>query len=294
MPHATAADGVRLHYDATGTGTPLVLVHEFGGDARSWEPQVALFARRYRVITYDARGYPPSDVPESRDAYSQDIATDDLRAVVEQAAGGPAHVCGLSMGGYATLHFGLRYPDLARSLVVAGCGYGSDDPETFRRDADALSARIERDGMAAVAPAYAEGPTRVQYQRKDPHGWRALADALARHSTTGSARTLRGVQGRRPSVYSLKDRLVRLTVPTLIMTGDEDEPCLEPAVFMKRHITSAGLVVLPNSGHVINLEEPALFNQAVLEFVTLAESGRWPVRDPRSVGRSSMIPEERC
>lgn len=293
MPHASAAGGVRLHYEVTGEGTPLVFVHEFGGDAESWTPQVAFFARRYRVITYNARGYPPSDVPEALDAYSQDIAVDDLRGIVEQVAGGPAHVCGLSMGGYASLHFGLRYPDLARSIVVAGCGYGSDDPDTFRRDADALSARIERDGMAAVAPGYAEGPTRVQYQRKDPHGWRVLADALARHSTTGSARTLRGVQGRRPTVYSLEDRLARLTVPALIMTGDEDEPCLEPALFMKRHIKSAGLVVLPNSGHVINLEEPALFNAAVLEFLTLAESGRWPPRDPRSVGRSAMMPEAR-
>lgn len=292
MPHASAK-GARLYYETTGRGTPLVFVHEFAGDCRSWDPQVAFFARRYKVIIYNARGYPPSDVPEALDAYSQEIAVDDLRAIVEQAAGGPAHVCGLSMGGYATLHFGLRYPDLARSLVVAGCGYGSDDPEVFQRDADALGARMQRDGMAAVAPLYAEGPMRVQFQRRDPLGWRAFAEALARHSTTGSALTLRGVQGRRPTVYSLKDQLARLSVPTLIVTGDEDEPCLEPGVFMKRQIKTAGLLVVPNTGHVVNLEEPAAFNSAVLEFLTLAESGRWPSRDPRSLGRSSMIPEER-
>jgi pimeloyl-ACP methyl ester carboxylesterase len=292
MPYASAPDGVRLFYEAAGRGTPLVFAHEFAGDGRSWQPQVAYFARRYRVITYHARGYPPSDVPEAPEAYSQDIAVDDLRAVVEQAAGGPAHVCGLSMGGYTALHFGLRCPDLARSIVVAGCGYGSDDPETFRREADALSARVQREGMPAVAPAYAEGPTRVQFQRKDPPGWRAMADALARHSTIGSALTLRGVQGRRPTVYALKDHLVRCAVPALIVTGDEDEPCLEPAVFLKRHMKTAGLLVLPNTGHVVNLEEPAALNAALLEFFTLAESGRWPTRDPRSVGRSSMIPEE--
>ena len=292
MPHASV-NGVRLYYEVTGQGTPLVFVHEFAGDCRSWDPQVAYFARRYKVITYNARGYPPSDVPETLDAYSQDIAVDDLRAIVEQAGGGPAHVCGLSMGGYATLYFGLRYPDLARSLVVGGCGYGSDDPEGFRREADSLSARVQRDGIAALAPAYAEGPMRVQFQRKDPHGWRVMAESLARHSTTGSALTLRGVQGRRPTVYSLRDRLARLAVPTLIVTGDEDEPCLEPGIFMKRQVKTAGLLVVPNAGHVVNLEEPAAFNAAVLEFLTLAESGRWPSRDPRSLGRSSMIPEER-
>jgi pimeloyl-ACP methyl ester carboxylesterase len=120
-----------------------------------------------------------------------------------------------------------------------------------------------------------------------------MADALAQHSTTGSALTLRGVQGRRPTVYSLKDRLERLTVPTLVIAGDEDEPCLEPGVFIKRHVKTAGLWIVPDTGHVVNLEEPAAFNAAMLEFLTLAESGRWPSRDPRSVGRSSMIPEER-
>jgi pimeloyl-ACP methyl ester carboxylesterase len=291
VPHASV-NGVRLYYEVSGQGTPLVFVHEFAGDCRSWQPQVAFFGRRYRVITYNARGYPPSDVPDGLDAYSQDIAVDDLRGLVEQVAGGPAHVCGLSMGGYAALHFGLRYPDLARSLVVAGCGYGSDDPERFRREAEMLGARVQRDGMPAVAPAYAEGPMRVQFQRKDPQGWRDMADALARHSTTGSAMTLRGVQGRRPTVYSLKDRLERLAVPALVVTGDEDEPCLEPGVFIKRHVKTAGLWMVPNTGHVVNLEEPGAFNAMVLEFLTLAESGRWPARDPRSVGRSSMIPEE--
>ena len=291
MPLASV-NGVRLYYEVTGQGTPLVFVHEFAGDCRSWDPQVAFFARRYKVITYNARGYPPSDVPEMVDAYSQDIAVDDVRGIVEQVGGGPAHVCGLSMGGYATLHFGLRYPDLARSLVVGGCGYGSDDPEAFRREAESLSTRMQRDGMAAVAPLYAEGPMRVQFQRKDPYGWRVFADALARHSATGSALTQRGVQGRRPTVYALKERLVKLTAPTLVVTGDEDEPCLDPGVFLERHVKTAGLLVVPNTGHVINLEEPAAFNAAVLEFLTLAESGRWPPRDPRSLGRS-MIPEER-
>ncbi|HEV2357840.1 MAG TPA: alpha/beta fold hydrolase [bacterium] len=291
MPHATA-NGVRLYYEVTGRGTPLVFVHEFAGDCRSWDGQVAAFARRYQVVTYNARGYPPSDVPETVDAYSQDTAVEDLRAVLQHVGAGPAHVCGLSMGGYATLHFGLRYPDLARSLVVAGCGYGSGDPETFRREADTLSARIERDGMAAVAPMYADGPARVQFQRKDARGWRAFADALARHSSTGSALTLRGVQGGRPTVYSLADQLTRLAVPALVMTGDEDEPCLEPGLFIKRHVKTAGLFVLPNTGHTINLEEPAAFNAAVLEFVSLVDSGGWPSRDPRSVGRSAMAPDE--
>lgn len=279
MPEARV-NGVRLHYEIHGGGAPLILAHEFAGDSRGWDPQVKFFARRYQVIMYNARGYPPSEVPEQREAYSQEIAVEDLHGLIQHLQLPPVHLCGLSMGGYAVLHLGLRYPALARSLVVAGCGYGSDDQPQFRRDAEDLGRRIEQEGMAAVGPAYARGPTRVPFMRKDPHGWQEFADALARHSSLGSARTMQGVQARRPSVYDLRDALSRLAVPTLLVTGDEDDPCLAPGLFMKRHIASSGLLVLPKAGHTINLEEPDLFNRAVLDFLTAVEAGRWLPRDP--------------
>jgi pimeloyl-ACP methyl ester carboxylesterase len=292
MP-AARINGVHLHYEITGSGIPLVFVHEFAGDGRSWDPQVRFFARRYQVITYNARGYPPSEVSEGLDAYSQDTAVDDLHGLVRHLALPPAHICGLSMGGYAALHFGLRYPALARSLVVAGCGYGSDDQAQFRRDAEELGRRIEAEGMAAIGAMYAQGPTRVQFMNKDPQGWKAFADALARHSSVGSARTMLGVQGRRPSVYDLRDALTRLVVPTLIVNGDEDDPCLAPGVFMKHHIRTSGLLVLPKTGHTMNLEEPELFNRAVLDFLTMVEAGRWLPRDPQAAVKSALLPDRR-
>ncbi len=291
MPHA-AVNGVRLYYEVIGEGFPLVFVHEFAGDGRSWEPQVRFFARRYRVVTYNARGYPPSDVPEDPGAYSQDAAVADLSGLMRHLEIPQAHLCGLSMGGYAVLHFGLRHPEMARSLVVAGCGYGSDDPERFRRDAEELARRIERDGMAVAGPAYAQGPTRLQFMHKDPRGWQEFAEALARHSGPGSTGTMRGVQARRPAVYALKEALGRLRVPTLVVNGDEDEPCLEPGLFLKRHIPTAGLLVLPVTGHTMNLEEPAAFNRAVLDFLTQVETGRWPTRDPRSRSASALLPDQ--
>ncbi len=290
MPEALI-HGVRLYYEVTGSGPPLVFVHEFAGDCRSWDPQVKFFARRYQVTTYNARGYPPSEVPEDPAAYSQDIAVEDLRGLLTRLGIAQAHLCGLSMGAYAVLHLGLRYPEMARSLVIAGCGYGSDDPERFRRDAEELARRIDRDGMTAVSPAYARGPTRVQFLRKDPVGWKEFADALARHSGPGSARTMRGVQARRPSLYSLEELLRRLTVPTLIINGDEDDPCLGPGLFLKRQIPTAGLVVFPTTGHTINLEEPAAFNSAVLAFLTLVDCGRWPTRDLQSLVASALLPD---
>jgi pimeloyl-ACP methyl ester carboxylesterase len=289
MPEARI-NGVRLYYEVHGSGIPLVFVHEFAGDSRSWDPQVKFFVRRYQVIVYNARGYPPSDVPESREAYSQEIAVEDLHGLARHLALSPAHFCGLSMGGYAVLHFGLRYPQLARSLVVAGCGYGSDDPAQFRRDAEELGRRIEREGMEAVATAYARGPWRAPFMNKDPQGWREFAEALMRHSPVGSARTMQGVQGRRPSVYDLRESLTRLEVPTLVVNGDEDDPCLAPGLFLKKHIPTAGLLVLPKTGHTINLEEPALFNRALLDFITMVDTGRWPPRVP-AASTSALLPD---
>ena len=285
MAFAETDDGVKLYFEETGQGFPVIFVHEFAGDHRSWEPQVRHFARRYRCITTNARGYPPSDVPEDPARYSQARACADIKTVLDHLGIAEAHVVGLSMGGFATLHFGLTYPQAARALVVAGCGYGAerDRREQFRAEAEACAKRLERDGMAAFAAGYSLGPTRVQFQNKDPRGWREFAAMLAEHSALGSALTQLGVQRARPSLYDLEDELAALTVPTLIVTGDEDEPCLVPGVYMKRTVPGAGLVVVPKTGHTINLEEPDLFNRLLAEFFDLVEAGRWAPRDPRSI-----------
>ena len=289
MPMANVS-GVRLHYIEAGEGTPLVFVHEFAGDAESWQPQIRFFSRRYRTIAFNARGYPPSDVPESPDAYSQQQAADDIKGVLDHLRIDKAHVCGLSMGGYATLHFGLSYPERALSLVVGGAGYGSDDPEGHKRDSEVVVRRFETDGMEKTGDYYAHGPSRVQFLEKDPLGWQEFRDRLVAGSAKGHALTMRGVQMKRPTIYSLEARMTLLEVPTLIVTGDEDEPCLEPGVFMKRKIPTSGLVVLPKTGHAVNLEEPDAFNRAVLDFLTLVDAGRWTRRNPASLSASAILP----
>jgi pimeloyl-ACP methyl ester carboxylesterase len=285
MPLLKTDDGVMLHYEEVGSGTPIVFVHEFAGDLRSWEAQIRYFGRRYRCIAFNARGYPPSDVPEDVEKYSQERARDDILAVLDALKIDKAHVIGLSMGGFATLHFGFTYPDRALSLVVAACGYGaSGDKRTqFAAEVEAAAARFEEIGMAKAAEGYASAPSRVQFQNKDPRGWREFVAQLAEFSTRGAALTMRGVQKRRPSLFDLVERMKTISAPTLIITGDEDWPCLEPAILMKRAIQSAGLVVMPNTGHAMNLEEPSAFNDHVADFLQAVGTGRWPVRDPRAM-----------
>ena len=290
---ATArVNGISLYYEEAGQGVPLVFVHEFAGEAASWRLQMSFFARRYRTLAFNARGYPPSDVPDEVSAYSQQQAAEDIRGFLDALGIRRAHVCGLSMGGYSTLHFGLTHPDRALSLTVAGAGYGSGaGRENFRKDSAVVAQRFE-ESIAGAAEFYSRGPTRVQFRDKDPIGWQEFHDRLAAGSGRGHALTLRGVQMTRPSVFDLGDRLAKLEVPTLVMTGDEDEPCLEPALFLKRMIPTAGLVVIPKAGHTINLEEPDAFNRALLDFLTAVDAGRWTRRNPASISDSAVLPPE--
>ena len=285
MPLLTTDDAVQLHYEETGSGAPIVFVHEFAGDQRSWEPQVRHFARRYRCITYNARGYPPSEVPEDAARYSQQRARDDILSVLEALKLERAHIVGLSMGAFAVLHFGIAHGRRALSLTAAGGAYGSHPGQyaKFQVDSRANAEFIRREGMEKFAATYGHGPTRVQLQNKDPRSFAEYLRQLAEHSAKGSANTMEGYQGRRPSLYDLVDELKRISTPTLLMLGDEEEPALEANLFLKRCIPTAGLAVLPCSGHAINLEEPALFNRLLEDFLHQVEAGRWSRRDPRSV-----------
>jgi pimeloyl-ACP methyl ester carboxylesterase len=284
MPHIPTPDNISLYYEEAGEGTPILFIHEFGGNHASWEPQMRYFSRRHRCITYAARGYPPSGVPKDVERYSQAIAVADAIAVLDALNITRAHIVGLSMGGFATVHFGLLHPDRALSLTVAGAVYGCEKQyeEYFRGVSREVADRFERDGARAFAPIYAEGASRVQFQEKDPRGWREFADRLATHSDLGAALTMRGVQVRRPSFWDLEVELKQMNVPTLVIVGDEDDHCLQPGIFLKKTIPACGLSVFPKTGHTLNLEEPDAFNALLAGFIAQVEAGRWRNRDPRA------------
>jgi len=271
-------NGIRLHYEIAGEGFPLIWCHELAGDCRSWESQVRFFSRRYRVVTFNARGYPPSDVPEDADAYTQERQVEDLHGLMRHLGMEQAFVGGLSMGGSVALNFGLAHPGMARALIVAGTGTGSTEPGPYRRQVEWFARELESQGMQALAD-YARGPTRQQFMRKDSRGWEAFNRRLVGFSAAGCALTLRGFPGRRPTVFELEPGLRRLQVPTLIICGDEDDPCIEPSLFMKRVIPRAGLAFFPRTGHTLNLEEPELFNRTVQDFLLAVEAGRWGERE---------------
>jgi pimeloyl-ACP methyl ester carboxylesterase len=275
MPYISTDDGQRLYYEEAGQGPVLLFVHEFAGDHRSWEPQMRYFSRSHRCIAYSARGYLPSSVPEHVEDYSQWRVSQDIVCVLDALGLQQAHVVGLSMGAFATLHFGMRHAtdpahSRALSLTLAGCGTGShpDVHEQFKKDSAVLGEQLIRDGMSKAGAAYCHGPARLPFLRKNPRGHAEFLRQFCEHSALGSGLTSMGYQGRRPSLYGLREDIARIAVPTLIMTGDTDEPCLEPSLMLKRTIPGAQLAVLPDSGHGINLEEPELFNRLLRDFIT--------------------------
>jgi pimeloyl-ACP methyl ester carboxylesterase len=288
MPYAQS-EGVRLWYEEAGSGHPILFIHEFGADHREWEDQLRFFSREYRCIAYAARGYPPSDVPDDPKLYGQDCAVADAVAVLRHLGIARAHVVGLSMGGFAALLFGIRQPGMATAIVAAGAGSGSPRHEqaAFREACAARGAKLVAQGWPGeVAEETGHGPTRIQLRKKDPRGWAAYMERLAGHSGLGSGLTMRHYQGERDSIFDWEEALRRMAVPVLLAVGDEDWPCVETNIFLKRVLPNAGLWMHPRTGHAINLEEPAAFNRAVQDFFSTVERGRWSL----DAGAAAAVP----
>ncbi len=274
MATLCAPDGVSLFYESFGDGVPIVFVHESAADTRQWRGQVAALSSTYRCIVYNARGYPPSDVPKADALYGYDIAWRDLAQVVEEVAGGPAHIVGLSMGAYAGLMLGIHRPDLVRSLFLAGCGTGSERQanQKMTHAMDALARTFVEVGSEAGATQIAASPSRTGFRHRDPTAWQIWYDDLVTHSCDGMANTFRNVQGLRPSIYAFETELDRVMCPVMLAVGDEDDGCRDVNIYLKHALPDADLWTVPNCGHAINLEAPEAFNAAVRKFVKRADT----------------------
>jgi pimeloyl-ACP methyl ester carboxylesterase len=283
--------GVKLYYEETGAGSAIVWLHEFAADYRTWESQVRRFSREYRCLTYNARGYPPSDVPDDDSAYTYENHRDDVIGLMDSLGIDQAHLVGLSMGAYAGLQAALTYPQRVRSLVFASGGSGapSGSRDQFQRDTRDGADRMLREGMEAGANGLAMGATRIQLLNKNPRGWEEFRSYMAEHSARGSALNLRNYQALRPSLYDYEAQLRELDTPVLLAVGDEDDPVIEANIFLKRTLPRAGLWIHPQTGHGMNIEEPDAFNNRIAHFLSSVERGFWRRRDPRATPRQSVF-----
>jgi pimeloyl-ACP methyl ester carboxylesterase len=275
MSWAIASDGVRLYYEESGRGPPILFLHEFAGDPRAWEPQVRFFSRSYRCVTFAARGYPPSDVPERGEDYSQDIACTDALTVLDTLKLAQAHLVGHSMCAYTALHIGSRQPQRCISVAAIGCGWGSkpDEREESARLCTEIAEMFAHEPITSAAAKYARFPMRATFEAKDPDGFARFEAMLAEHSAIGSALTMLNVQRKRPTLWDMRPQLEQFSLPLLVIVGDEDQPCLDGSRFLENTVPDARLIVVAHSGHTLTLEEPDAVNSALSEFFSSLASG---------------------
>jgi pimeloyl-ACP methyl ester carboxylesterase len=279
MPYIQS-DGACLYYEEAGSGVPIVFLHEFSGDLWSWEKQIQHFSRRYHCIAFNARGYPPSDVPTQLSRYSHQLAVDDVAVVMRHLKVRRAHIVGCSMGSRTTLDFGLTYPRMALSLTMIGIGSGGDprNQAAFKRDAEARARLYEQGGLQEVLKGLRKAPNRMQLKQKNPRAWEEFEQRFLKHSAQGCANITRRVMAKRVSLYGMEKPLRAMKVPSLVIVGDEDPGAIDSGLFMKRVSPAVRLALAPATGHLVNLEEPDLMHRLTEDFFSLVEAGKWRPR----------------
>ena len=279
MPYIQS-DGARLYYEEAGTGTPIVFCHEFSGDLWSWEKQIQHFSRYYRCVAFNARGYPPSEVPASLSRYSHQHAVDDVAVVMRHLGLKKAHIIGCSMGSRTTLDFGLSYPRMALSLTMIGIGSGGDprNKAAFLRQTEARARLYEEGGLAVVLEGLRKADNRIRLKTKNPRAFDDFCRRFMQHSAQGCANITRRVQGRRASLFSMGRALRAMKVPALVIVGDEDPGAIDSGLFMKQVSPAVRLAIVPATGHLVNLEEPDAMHRLVEDLSALVESRKWRPR----------------
>ena len=269
------SQGVDIYVETAGAGPPILFLHELASDARQWRGQIGALAPRFRCIAFNARGYPPSEIPTEDDAYFWERHADDVGAVLDHVGIDGAWLVGWSMGAYTALQFALRSPERVLGVVATSVGSGSPPAEqaAFRASMRELAHAWAHDGPEAAAALIAAGVGRQALRRRNPAAWDAWLAELKTHAPESMARTCRNFQGLRPSLEDFEGPLSRLDLPVLLVVGEEDAPCLETTAFLVRTLPRARLWTVPGGGHSPNLEDPAAYNAAVAAFIDEAGAG---------------------
>jgi pimeloyl-ACP methyl ester carboxylesterase len=262
MPTATV-HGMKMNYvDTGGDGTPVLLVHGFPFNLEMWRPQIDALGDRWRLIVPDLKGAGGSDGPEDASHYSMDSYADELNALLDELGIDKVVFGGLSMGGYIAFAFLRKFPDRVAALVLADTRAEADPPEGIEKRTN-QQAQIRSEGTAGIVEALTGALLSPTTKEKRPDVVQALRNVMD-NPTRSYLGELEAMKGRPDST----GELASISVPTLIIVGEDDGVTPPDAARkMHEHIGGSRLVVLPEAGHVSNLEVPDAFNGAVAEFL---------------------------
>ncbi len=253
----------RLHVEANGAGSLVVLGHGFGGSARNFRGQARTLGDRFRVVRFDARGHARSDAPDDPAAYTPAAFVSDLGRVLDQEKAARAVIGGLSMGAGIALRFAEMHPHRTRALVLAAFPAGADRPGSYADVAERFAARIEQAGLDAAGAEFVWGPS----SGLDPQGASLVRRGFLEHQPHALAHVLRGVIAAQSSVAEHAPALASVRMPTLVVVGRRDRLSLDASRALAAALPQATLVEIPDAGHLVNLARPAEFNAAVADFL---------------------------
>ena len=245
-------NGIEIEYQDGGQGSPVLLGHGYSATGRMWDGQRAALGERYRIISWDMRGHGQTESPDDPAQYSAALTVADMRALLQHCGVERAVVGGLSLGGYVALAFYRAHPELVRALVICDSGPGyrnADARAVWNARAHERAAELESKGLEALAGRSRE-----------------MREAMGHHrSAQGLAHAARGMLAQQNS--TVIDSLPSIRVPTLVIVGDRDQPFLAPCEYMAKKIPGARLEVIPGAGHSSNLDQPAIFNGVLGNFL---------------------------
>ena len=261
-------DGVKLFYETQGKGPPILFVHEFGGDYRSWARQVSALKSKHLCITYIARGFWPSDAPDNEAAYGQRQASSDLLAILDHLELQAVHLVGTSMGSFTSLDVALNHPQRVLSLTLVGNSSGPrNDTETehFRQNWIGEEVRLRQaHGPAGAVKVLRNDPAYQSCQARDPEGWAAYAANLEQQPVHGAIHLLKTLHWNRVSLFDEADRIGAFSKPVLLVTGADDYYLVgETNRFLKRTLPHCTHLHFEDTGHLANIERAPEFNTAL-------------------------------
>jgi pimeloyl-ACP methyl ester carboxylesterase len=245
-------NGIEIEYQDGGQGSPVLLGHGYSATGRMWDSQRAALGDRYRIISWDMRGHGQTESPADPAQYSAALTVADMRALLQHCGVERAVVGGLSLGGYVSLAFYRAHPEMVRALVICDSGPGYRNAEAraaWNTRAHERAVELESKGLDALAGRSRE-----------------MREAMGHHrSAQGLAHAARGMLAQQDS--AVIDSLPSIRVPTLVIVGDRDQPFLGPCEYMAKKIPGARLEVIPDAGHSSNLDQPAIFNRVLGNFL---------------------------
>jgi len=255
-------DGFKMAYESQGKGIPLLFIHGFPLNHRMWEPQMQSLSQTAGMVAPDLRGHGDSEPIEG--PYSMDMLADDCVALLDALdIQQPVVVCGLSMGGYITLAMYRRYPERIRALILAATRAGGDslDGKTNR---DMAISQAEKDGAAATTASMLPKMMSPKTYKSNPDLVKQVESIMSSTSVQGIVGALEGMKSRPDSTPYLGE----ITVPTLIIHGEEDQLIpFQEAQSMHAAIANSTMILMSSAGHLLNMERPESFNQAVEDFI---------------------------